>query len=135
MSTRRGEGSIVLLQGTLDLLILRTLRLGPTHGHAIAKAIEQGSDDVLVIFADTPLIRPQTLMRMRAALAEGAAVVVVATGLYTVAGGLRAVIYTEVLQTVVLIAGSAVLVIIGSFFRGPGFNFVFPWNNGIFFDL
>ena len=29
----------------------------------------------------------------------------------------------------------AVLVIIGSFFRGPGFNFVFPWNNGIFFDL
>ena len=28
-----------LLQGTLDLLILRTLRLGPTHGHAIAKAI------------------------------------------------------------------------------------------------
>jgi menaquinol-cytochrome c reductase cytochrome b/c subunit len=29
----------------------------------------------------------------------------------------------------------AVLVIIGSFFRGPGFNFVFPWNEGIFFDL
>jgi menaquinol-cytochrome c reductase cytochrome b/c subunit len=29
----------------------------------------------------------------------------------------------------------AVLVIIGSFFRGPGFNFVFPWNNGIYFDL
>ena len=29
----------------------------------------------------------------------------------------------------------AVLVIIGSFFRGPGFNFIFPWNNGIFFDL
>jgi menaquinol-cytochrome c reductase cytochrome b/c subunit len=29
----------------------------------------------------------------------------------------------------------AVLVIIGSFFRGEGFNFVFPWNNGIFFDL
>ncbi len=29
----------------------------------------------------------------------------------------------------------AVLVIIGSFFRGPGFNFVFPWNAGIFFDL
>jgi hypothetical protein len=29
----------------------------------------------------------------------------------------------------------AVLVIIGSFFRGPGFNFVFPWNNGVFFDL
>ena len=29
----------------------------------------------------------------------------------------------------------AVLVIIGSFFRGEGFNFVFPWNNGTFFEL
>ncbi|MDP9451901.1 MAG: menaquinol-cytochrome c reductase cytochrome b subunit [Actinomycetota bacterium] len=29
----------------------------------------------------------------------------------------------------------AVLVIIGSFFRGPGFNFTFPWNDGVFFDL
>ena len=29
----------------------------------------------------------------------------------------------------------ATLVMIGSFFRGPGFNFVFPWNKGIFFDL
>jgi len=29
----------------------------------------------------------------------------------------------------------AVLLIIGSFFRGPGFNFTFPWNDGIFFDL
>jgi quinol-cytochrome oxidoreductase complex cytochrome b subunit len=29
----------------------------------------------------------------------------------------------------------AVLVIIGSFFRGPGFNFVFPWHDGIFFEL
>jgi hypothetical protein len=29
----------------------------------------------------------------------------------------------------------AVLVTIGSFFRGPGFNFVFPWNDGIFFEL
>ena len=38
-----------LLQGTLDLLILRTLRLGPAHGHAIAKSIEQGSDDVLLV--------------------------------------------------------------------------------------
>src|SRR5438093_11571735 len=38
-----------LLHGTLDLLILRTLRLGPTHGHAIARAIERGSDDVLQV--------------------------------------------------------------------------------------
>ena len=29
----------------------------------------------------------------------------------------------------------AVLVIIGSFFRGPGFNFVFPWKDGLFFEL
>jgi quinol-cytochrome oxidoreductase complex cytochrome b subunit len=30
--------------------------------------------------------------------------------------------------------GAAVLTIYGSFFRGPGFNFVFPWSDGIFFD-
>ena len=29
----------------------------------------------------------------------------------------------------------AILVLLGSFFRGPGFNFVFPWNAGLFFDL
>ena len=29
----------------------------------------------------------------------------------------------------------SVLVILGSFFRGPGFNFVFPWQAGLFFDL
>ena len=40
---------IELLQGTLDLLILRTLLLGPAHGHAITKAIEQSSDDVLQV--------------------------------------------------------------------------------------
>jgi transcriptional regulator len=38
-----------LLQGTLDLLILRTLLRGPVHGHAIAKAIEFNSDEVLQV--------------------------------------------------------------------------------------
>ena len=38
-----------LLQGTLDLLILRTLVLGPAHGHTIAHAIERQSEDVLQV--------------------------------------------------------------------------------------
>ncbi|PYR59025.1 MAG: PadR family transcriptional regulator [Acidobacteria bacterium] len=38
-----------LLQGTLDLLILRTLLFGPTHGHGIAKHIQRTSDDVLQV--------------------------------------------------------------------------------------
>jgi PadR family transcriptional regulator PadR len=49
MSTKRDHDRLELLQGTLDLLILRTLRLGSAHGHAIAKAIERGSDDVLLV--------------------------------------------------------------------------------------
>ena len=40
---------VELMQGTLDMLILRTLRLGPTHGQAIAKTIERNSDDVLQV--------------------------------------------------------------------------------------
>src|SRR6266852_9551828 len=46
MSTRE---RVDLLQGTLDLLILRTLLLGRAHGHAIAKAIEHNSEDVLQV--------------------------------------------------------------------------------------
>src|SRR4030081_534581 len=49
MSTKEQKDRIELLQGTLDLLILRTLLLGPAHGHAIAKAIEFNSDDVLQV--------------------------------------------------------------------------------------
>jgi|SRR5450631_3701489 len=49
MSTREQNERIELLQGTLDLLILRTLQLGPMHGHAIAKAIEFRSDEVLQV--------------------------------------------------------------------------------------
>ncbi len=47
VSTKDQQKRLELLQGTLDLLILRTLRLGAAHGHAIAKAIEFNSDDVL----------------------------------------------------------------------------------------
>src|SRR6202171_2635796 len=38
-----------MLQGTLDLLILQTLVLGPAHGHTIAHAIESRSEDVLQV--------------------------------------------------------------------------------------
>ena len=48
MSTEEQRQRVALLQGTLDLLILRTLLLGPTHGHAIAKAIEFNSNEVQV---------------------------------------------------------------------------------------
>jgi transcriptional regulator len=38
-----------LLQGTLDLLVLKTLALGPAHGHTVAHAIEHQSDAVLQV--------------------------------------------------------------------------------------
>lgn len=38
-----------ILQGTLDMLILRTLVLGPAHGHTIAQAIERTSENALEI--------------------------------------------------------------------------------------
>jgi transcriptional regulator len=38
-----------MVQGTLDMLILRTLVLGPAHGQSIANAIERGSQDVLQV--------------------------------------------------------------------------------------
>jgi PadR family transcriptional regulator, regulatory protein PadR len=49
MSTKERKERIELLQGTLDLLILRTLLPGPAHGHAIAKTIEFNSADVLQV--------------------------------------------------------------------------------------
>lgn len=38
-----------MVQGTLDMLILRTLVLGPAHGQTIAHAIERGSEDLLQV--------------------------------------------------------------------------------------
>ena len=46
---RKSEDRIALLQGTLDLLILRTLVFGPQHGQGIARAIQQQSEDVLLV--------------------------------------------------------------------------------------
>jgi PadR family transcriptional regulator len=43
------DAEIEILQGTLDLLILRTLQAGAAHGHAIAKAIERNSEEVLQV--------------------------------------------------------------------------------------
>jgi PadR family transcriptional regulator, regulatory protein PadR len=50
MTTRKEEQErIALLQGTLDLLILRTLVFGPEHGQGIARAIQQQSGDELLV--------------------------------------------------------------------------------------
>ena len=45
MGTKRSD----ILQGTLDVLILQTLALGPAHGHTIAHAIEKSSEEVLQV--------------------------------------------------------------------------------------
>lgn len=49
MLTREEKDRVALLQGTLDLLILRTLLFGPQHGQGIARAIQEQSEDVLLV--------------------------------------------------------------------------------------
>jgi len=49
MPNPRGKERLELLQGTLDLLILRTLTFGPEHGQGIARAIQQTSQDELLV--------------------------------------------------------------------------------------
>jgi PadR family transcriptional regulator len=49
MAKRANDDRLELLQGTLDMLILRTLQWGPQHGHAIGQAIRVQSSDVLQV--------------------------------------------------------------------------------------
>ena len=45
----RSDDKLELLQGTLDMLILKTLLFGPAHGHGIATNIRQSTQDALVV--------------------------------------------------------------------------------------
>lgn len=49
MSTQKDKEKLELLQGTLDLLILRTLIFGPQHGQGIARAIQETSEEELLV--------------------------------------------------------------------------------------
>jgi PadR family transcriptional regulator PadR len=49
MLTREEKNRVALLQGTLDLLILRTLLFGQQHGQGIARVIQEQSEDVLLV--------------------------------------------------------------------------------------
>src|SRR5271156_1450763 len=49
MSTQKDREKLELLQGTLDLLILRTLIFGPEHGQGIARSIQQSSQGELLV--------------------------------------------------------------------------------------
>src|ERR1700748_603892 len=50
MATRETEDDrIALLQGTLDLLILKTLVLGPCHGQGVARLIQRQSEEVFLV--------------------------------------------------------------------------------------
>jgi len=49
MTPKASPGRTELLQGTLDMLILRTLLFGPAHGHQIAKHIQRTTEEVLQV--------------------------------------------------------------------------------------
>jgi len=58
-------------------VVVQHERRGTAHAVLMAKAaIARGADDILIVFADTPLVRAETLRQLRAPLAEGAAVAV-----------------------------------------------------------
>jgi len=49
MPSKKSPGRVELLQGTLDMLVPRTLLFGPAHGHQLAKHIQRTTDDVLQV--------------------------------------------------------------------------------------
>lgn len=64
MAARKPPARVDLFRGTLDLLILKTLRPGPSHGHAIARHIQRTSEDLLQV--ETGSLYP-ALYRLEAA--------------------------------------------------------------------
>src|SRR5580704_6547546 len=70
MTTGERTSQLELLQGTLDLLILRTLAFGPAHGHAIARIIQQRSDEVLQVGHGSLYPALQRLLRHGLIVAE-----------------------------------------------------------------
>src|ERR1700727_2648078 len=63
------KNRIELLQGTLDMLILRTLQWGPQHGHGVGQAIRQSSSDLLHIDGG-PLFQPLLWLEERGLIAS-----------------------------------------------------------------
>jgi PadR family transcriptional regulator PadR len=70
MSKRDDTKRLVLLQGTLDVLILRVLRFGPAHGQAIARAIHEVSEQELIVDHGALYPALQRLEERRLILAE-----------------------------------------------------------------
>jgi DNA-binding PadR family transcriptional regulator len=68
MAKHSDDRRLDLLQGTLDMLILRTLQWGPQHGHGIGQAIRTQSDDLLKV--ETGSLYP-ALHRLGKGVAEG----------------------------------------------------------------
>ena len=70
MTTGERDSQLELLQGTLDLLILQTLAYGPAHGHAIARIIQQRSEEVLQVGHGSLYPALQRLLKQHLIVAE-----------------------------------------------------------------
>ena len=69
MAQAPDDRRLELLQGTLDMLVLRTLQWGPRHGHGIGQAIRAQSDDLLKV--ETGSLYPALHRLVKRGLAEG----------------------------------------------------------------